>query len=127
MSDYRLIPSIEELRKRTAVRALEGRYGHQATVDALRAGTAAVRDALGEGDGSLSNEATVAARVEAVARARLEEQFSPSLTGVINATGVVVHTNLGRAPLARAALDRVAAVAGGYSTLEYDLARGERG
>jgi L-seryl-tRNA(Ser) seleniumtransferase len=51
----------------------------------------------------------------------------PSLRRVLNATGVLVHTNLGRAPLAEAALERVAEVGAGYSNLEYDLARGERG
>lgn len=127
MSDYRVIPSIEELRQRTVVRGLEARFGRQATLDALRAGAAAVRDALGGGDRSLSTQATVAARVEEMARIRLEEQFTSSLRDVINATGVVIHTNLGRAPLARAAVERVAAVAAGYSTLEYDLPRGERG
>src|SRR4029450_7816001 len=49
------------------------------------------------------------------------------LRRAINATGVIVHTNLGRAPLAREALDRVNAVAGGYSNLEYDLGEGGRG
>jgi L-seryl-tRNA(Ser) seleniumtransferase len=51
----------------------------------------------------------------------------PRLRRVLNATGVLVHTNLGRAPLAREALDRVVEVGGGYSTLEYDLGRGARG
>jgi L-seryl-tRNA(Ser) seleniumtransferase len=51
----------------------------------------------------------------------------PSLKRVLNATGVLVHTNLGRAPLAPAALARVVEVGGGYSNLEYDLERGERG
>jgi L-seryl-tRNA(Ser) seleniumtransferase len=51
----------------------------------------------------------------------------PSLRRVLNATGVLVHTNLGRAPLAEAALERVAEVGAGYSNLEYDLARGKRG
>jgi L-seryl-tRNA(Ser) seleniumtransferase len=51
----------------------------------------------------------------------------PSLRRVLNATGVLVHTNLGRAPLAEAALQRVAEVGAGYSNLEYDLERGERG
>ena len=51
----------------------------------------------------------------------------PSLRRVLNATGVLVHTNLGRAPLAEAALARVAEVGAGYSNLEYDLERGERG
>ena len=51
----------------------------------------------------------------------------PRLRRVLNATGVVVHTNLGRAPLAEAALERVREVGGGYSNLEYDLEAGARG
>ena len=64
-------------------------------------------------------------------RVRVEETVAaarrPSLRRVLNATGVLVHTNLGRAPLAPAALERVAAVGGGYSNLEYDLSDGGRG
>src|SRR5688500_18016560 len=59
--------------------------------------------------------------------ARLEAAMAPSLVTVINATGVVVHTNLGRAPLSEAAALRVAEVARSYSNLEFDLERGERG
>jgi len=59
--------------------------------------------------------------------AELAAAATPSLRRVINATGVLVHTNLGRAPLAPAALERVAEVGGGYSNLEYDLAEGARG
>jgi L-seryl-tRNA(Ser) seleniumtransferase len=58
---------------------------------------------------------------------RLARAHRPRLRRVLNATGVLVHTNLGRAPLAEEALARVAEVGGGYSTLEYDLERGERG
>lgn len=60
-------------------------------------------------------------------RRRLEALLSGSLRPVVNATGVAVHTNLGRAPLSEAAVERVVAVARGYSTLEYDLERGKRG
>jgi len=67
-----------------------------------------------------------AAWAEAIA-SRLTELARPSLRRVINATGVVLHTNLGRAPLAAAAIDAVAAIAAGYSNLELDLARGARG
>ena len=59
--------------------------------------------------------------------AELARARQPSLRRVLNATGVLVHTNLGRAPLAEAALARVAEVGAGYSNLEYDLERGERG
>ena len=51
----------------------------------------------------------------------------PSLRRVINATGVIIHTNLGRAPLARVAVEAITSVASHYSNLEYDLATGERG
>jgi L-seryl-tRNA(Ser) seleniumtransferase len=64
--------------------------------------------------------------VEAVA-AEIQRARTPSLGRVLNATGVLVHTNLGRAPLSEAALDRVVEVGGGYSNLEYDLASGARG
>ena len=57
----------------------------------------------------------------------LDRARRPSLRRVLNATGVIVHTNLGRAPLAGAALERVVEVGGGYSNLEYDLDRGGRG
>jgi L-seryl-tRNA(Ser) seleniumtransferase len=60
-------------------------------------------------------------------RDRLVRLEYDGLLEVLNATGIVLHTNLGRAPLAQAALDAMAAIGGGYSNLEFDLARGERG
>ena len=65
--------------------------------------------------------------VAALARAELERLAAPSLRRVLNATGVIVHTNLGRAPLAEAALARVEEVGGSYSNLELDLDSGARG
>jgi L-seryl-tRNA(Ser) seleniumtransferase len=127
MPDFRMIPSIELLRRRPAVQALEARFGADATVDALRAAAAEARAAIAGGDASLTTEAAVTDRVEAAAALRLGDIFRPSLEPVINATGVILHTNLGRAPLAPSAVERVAEIARGYSTLEYDLARGGRG
>src|SRR5262249_16594433 len=66
-------------------------------------------------------------RIESGVEARLRAAMRPSLVRVINATGVIVHTNLGRAPLPEAALARVRDVAGGYTNLEYDVAAGTRG
>ena len=127
MADFTTIPSIEQLRQRPTARALETVYGGDATVDALRAAAADVRRALAAGSSPLRSTAEVADQIESVARAFLERMFRPSLQPVINATGVVIHTNLGRAPLAAAAIDRVVEIARGYSSLEYDIQRGARG
>src|SRR5438067_2021515 len=127
MTDFRLIPSIDELRRSAAARALEAEFGPDATLDALRDAATDLRAAIAGGNGDLASEADAAARIETAAAARLRDAFRPSLQPVINATGVVIHTNLGRAPLAPAAIERIAAVARGYSSLEYDIARGARG
>jgi L-seryl-tRNA(Ser) seleniumtransferase len=123
MPDFSVIPSIEQLRQRPAVRALEMRFGTEATVDALRAAAAEARRAIAGG----GNGHEVVGGIEAAAAAHLADTFRPSLATVINATGVIIHTNLGRAPLAAPAIDRVAEVARGYASLEYDLSRGTRG
>ena len=127
MPDFRLIPSIERLRQLPAVRSLEARFGTEATVGALRGAAAGVRSALARGDVTLSTDVSVIARIESAAAAELNRAFRPSLERVINATGVIIHTNLGRAPLPGVAIERVAAVARGYSSLEYDIGRGTRG
>jgi L-seryl-tRNA(Ser) seleniumtransferase len=127
MAEFRVIPSIERLRQRSAVRQLEAHFGADSTVEALRAAAAEVRGAIAAGDPDVETGEALVSRLEASAAARLRERFRPSLLPVINATGVIVHTNLGRAPLPEAAVERVRAIARGYCTLEYDLARGERG
>ena len=127
MSDFRVIPSIDELRQRPAIRALEARFGAEATLEALRDAAGSVRQAIAAGDRSFAADTMAVARIEAAAEARLGEQFRRSLEPVINATGVILHTNLGRAPLGAAAIDRIVEIARGYSTLEYDAATGVRG
>jgi L-seryl-tRNA(Ser) seleniumtransferase len=127
MSDLRVIPSIEQLRQREAMRALETRYGRTALLDALRAETAGLRDRLASGHIAAVTVDEAIQEIECGAETRLRTAMRASLIRVINATGVIVHTNLGRAPLSEAALERISAVAGGYTNLEYDVARGTRG
>jgi len=121
--DFRIIPGIEILRQRAGVRELEAGYGFDATVAALRAGADSVRARVAAGEAV----AHAADTIEGLARAALTGQARGSLRPVINATGVVIHTNLGRAPLADAAVERVASIARGYSNLEYDIEKGARG
>jgi L-seryl-tRNA(Ser) seleniumtransferase len=117
----RQIPSIEQLRQRPALQALEVQFGRSAVVDALRAAAADLRARVASGGVAPTD---VAASLEAEVPVRLAALTS--LRPVINATGVILHTNLGRAPLATAALERVAAL-GAYTNLEYDLDTGARG
>jgi L-seryl-tRNA(Ser) seleniumtransferase len=127
MPDYRVIPSIDELRHRPAISVLESRYGAQATVSALRHAATSAREAIADGRLIVSGEREMAAHIERETIAQLHDLFEGSLRRVINATGVVLHTNLGRAPLAESALRRLIDVARSYSSLEYDVEAGTRG
>jgi L-seryl-tRNA(Ser) seleniumtransferase len=122
------LPSVDEVMRSPAAAALLAHHPRWAVVAATRAEIARRRELAraghqdqdgGEAADAAITEAALAARVEALAR--------PSLRRVINATGVVLHTNLGRAPLAARAVARVSEVARGYSTLEYDPQERERG
>ncbi|MSQ23635.1 MAG: L-seryl-tRNA(Sec) selenium transferase [Chloroflexi bacterium] len=118
----RSIPSLDRLLQASEARSLLESYPRHLVVDALRATLAEARAGTNGGLALLSDEHLVAQ-----ANDRLGSQMRPSLRPVINATGVILHTNLGRAPLSRAARQAMEAVAAGYSNLEYDLEAGERG
>ncbi len=122
----RQLPSIDRLLRAPGADELAGAYGRALAADALRATLDETRAALLDGAGP---DAAPAADYElvAAARERLEALLAPTLRPVINATGVIIHTNLGRAPLSDEALAAATAVAAGYSTLEYDPATGRRG
>jgi L-seryl-tRNA(Ser) seleniumtransferase len=120
--ELRKLPSVDRLLKEESVAALAERWGHELTVNAARETLEEVREAIREGQSCPPLEA-----LARMAGERLAAHLRPTLRPSINATGVIVHTNLGRAPLsaeARAAMD---AVAVGYSNLEYDLEAGGRG
>ena len=127
MTDFRIIPSVEQLRQRESMRSLETRYGRTALIDALRGETGDLRDRLAAGRIAAITLDEAVDAIERGTEARLRAAMRPSLVRAINATGVIVHTNLGRAPLSDAALARMREVAGGYTNLEYDVAKGTRG
>ena len=120
------ISSIDALLGRAESQAWIGVHGRPAVVAALRQAAAAVRSALAEG-GDGTAPADVDARVTTLAAEHLAARAQSSLRGVINATGVILHTNLGRAPLGETALARMAEAGRGYASVEYDLAAGARG
>src|SRR5438094_1361516 len=119
----RNLPSVDEVLARPAVRALEVRVGRAAVKAAVRQAIAAAREKILSG--AVNGSGELVPDQEVVSRARREA--APRLRRVINATGVVLHTNLGRAPLHPDAVARVAEIASGYSNLEVDLDTGRRG
>ena len=122
----RQLPSVDEVLRSDGARTLLARYPRWAVVDAARAEIALHRAEIGRGLDT-AGPVGLLDRVSARLAARVGELTESRLRRVLNATGVVLHTNLGRAPLAAAATARVAAVAAGYSNLEYDPAGRARG
>jgi L-seryl-tRNA(Ser) seleniumtransferase len=122
LEQLRLLPSIDELLQSTMGQQLIRDYSRSLTLRAVRASLAHARTTIREGKLCPSYDELLAdtARV-------LELENQPNLRPVINATGVIINTNLGRSPLSQAALTAIQAAAGGYSNLEYDLEAGERG
>jgi L-seryl-tRNA(Ser) seleniumtransferase len=118
----RKLPSVDRLLQSHELAELEAQHGHQVVVEAARAALDDARQAILAG-------ATAPAPHELVATvaAHVTQAITPTLRPVINATGVIIHTNLGRAPLSRATMEAMTAVGRGYSNLEYDLDAGQRG
>ncbi|MDP8222401.1 MAG: L-seryl-tRNA(Sec) selenium transferase [Candidatus Lernaella stagnicola] len=124
MSDkLRALPAVGDLIHHPDVAAMVEHLPRSLVVDALRAEIDAARERLKNDLAIEITEADIAAGVQQRACA----MAAPKLKRVINATGVVVHTNLGRSPLAKTAIEAVVTAAKGYSNLEYDLAAGRRG
>jgi len=127
----RSLAAVDEVLREPAVQGLLGRYPRALVVDAVRAVLDRLRaDILaageaGEASAAQAADLTPGALVPWVERL-LQVAVTPSLRRVINATGVVVHTNLGRALLPQTAVDAVVTAASGYTDLEYSLARGDR-
>ena len=121
----RRLPSVDQLLQDPRFSGLVERHGRGVVLRVLRRLLDAARDRAAAGDETGLQEALD--RLGADLADRVERARRPSLVRVLNATGVVVHTNLGRAPLSPVAAARVAEIASSYSNLEYDLAAGERG
>ena len=120
MTDSRRdLPSVNALLESAGVRSLLEQHPRRVVLEAVRSAVNAARD---QGGAQRTEQQWVASIASAV-----QSLSQPSLRRVINATGVVLHTNLGRAPLAESAVKAIAEIAVGFSNLEYDLATGERG
>ena len=123
VSLLRQIPAVDELLARDALRELETRVGRRVLIEATRKVLRGLRGRITSGEVTSISIEMLEKEILAVTASATEFSLRP----VINASGVILHTNLGRAPLAREAIEHLIEAAAGYSNLEYDLERGERG
>ena len=121
----RRIPAVDELLSAPGIQPLLARYPRWAVLEGIRAVLAGRREQLRAG--APAEPLLAAERLAQDVAEAAAERAGPWLRPVINATGVVLHTNLGRAPLAAAAQEAIQAAARGYTNLEFDLKSGARG
>ncbi|HEY8286891.1 MAG TPA: L-seryl-tRNA(Sec) selenium transferase [Chloroflexota bacterium] len=117
----RTLPAVETVLRETVIEEAVAVFGRGALTTVVREHLDALR-----GRALPGSDVTPTAIAQAVVR-EAERRFALSPEPVINATGVIIHTNLGRAPLSEAAIHAITQVASGYSALEYDVERGARG
>jgi L-seryl-tRNA(Ser) seleniumtransferase len=118
------LPSVEKILQSSAAAHWAADYGRPLTLTAIRSVLGEIRLNYKKGNGGdVPDEGIIRQRIES----QLQSWTHSTLTPVINATGVILHTNLGRAPLADSAVQAMEAVSRGYSTLELDLTTGKRG
>jgi L-seryl-tRNA(Ser) seleniumtransferase len=124
---FRKLPAVDELLRSPVVAALATSRGSAAVADAVRAVLGRLREEISSG---LLDERALdlaLSGADGAVEQQLRRALGYSLRAVINATGVILHTNLGRAPLAEAALDHIRKTSATYSNLEFDVGPGERG
>ena len=124
---FRELPSVDELIRTSALAALANSNGMAVVTDATRVVLARLREEISSGFLDSQSLRVALDTIPNAVEAQLRKSLTHSLRPVINATGVILHTNLGRAPLTPAAFDHIRETANSYSNLEFDLGAGERG
>ncbi len=124
---YRKLPSVDELQRSPELAELASKEGHASVTDAVRVVLSSLREEIADGRLDGNGIELALTGIEAAVARRVRQTLSYSLRSVINATGVILHTNLGRAPLSLAALEHAREIAESYSNLELNLETGERG
>ena len=124
---FRLLPSVDELMRSEPLQRVAAQQGRSVTLDAARVMLLELRNAIAAGALDETRMKRTLDELPGAVERQIRQSLARSLRPLINATGVILHTNLGRAPLSLAALEHVFDVARTYCNLELDLATGERG
>lgn len=123
---YRSIPKVDIILEYEAIQASIEKYGREIVVDAIRVEMDELRKFIGTCDSEEAAKEAIANVVASIVK-RAENMLQPNMRRVINATGTILHTNLGRAPISKEHMAHIAEIATGYSNLEYNLNAGKRG
>jgi len=123
----RRIPSVSQVLLRDPVRTLLEQYPRHLVVEEIQSLLEELRTSIQQKNWSEKDFEKEFQHLDLRIRQRLDERLLPSLRRVVNASGVLIHTNIGRAPISEAASRAIAETAGSYSNLEFDLAGGKRG
>ena len=123
---FRRIPKVDALLEEEKIRCLIDRYGYSVTMDAIREETDCLREAIKGASDEREAEDALLHLIEKI-ECNVQRLYTPNVKRVINGTGTILHTNLGRAPIMREQAERLADIVAGYSNLEYNLKEGRRG
>ncbi|MBM6970094.1 L-seryl-tRNA(Sec) selenium transferase [Mordavella massiliensis] len=123
---YRKIPKVDILLEEERIRQMICRYSKETVMESIRKETDRLRAFIGKCEDEKEIEAAIGGLTDAIGQT-VEEMHTPNMRPVINGTGTILHTNLGRAPISPEHMKRIAEVACGYSNLEYNLEAGRRG
>lgn len=123
---YRSIPKVDILLADETVQSLIAQYGRDPVMEAIRSETDKLRAVIGRCDEDETAEKEVNLLVVRIESA-VAQMYTPNMRTVINATGTILHTNLGRAPIAKSHMERAIGLVSRYSNLEYNLSEGRRG
>ena len=123
---YRSIPKVDIILEFEAIKASIEKYGREIVIDAIRIEMDELRKFIGATDSEEAAKEAIANVVSSIVK-RAEKMLQPNMRRLINATGTILHTNLGRAPISEEHIKHIAEIATGYSNLEYNLEAGKRG
>lgn len=125
--DYSIIPGVDGVLNEQAIQMLSKHCGTSVLTDMIRQAIDRVRGMMRDGESVGKSREALIKWIVGDVQIQLADQLAPNLRRVVNATGVILHTNLGRAPLSDVAVKHIADIAGSYSNLELDLDTGQRG
>ena len=120
---YRSIPKVDILLEKDEIKAVISEYGHEIVMDIIREETDRLRLLIAEAD----SETGLKSKIDNLTDTIVKNLFKPKVRKVINGTGTILHTNLGRAPITRTQAELLKDIVCGYSNLEYNLESGKRG